>query len=158
MKNKLNSIRIKVLFYLILFSVFILLVLWGTQLLLSDFLYEKYQISDIERIANVISDTDYEDLHNYLSEVVYKNAVCIEYIDEFGISSGKEIKAIKLVNPDYDSSALLYGVEVDNDGYVFIYTMLSNVNKNYRLVKSQLIYITIIVIIRAIRVIPFCEV
>lgn len=178
MKNKLNSIRIKVLFYLILFSVFILLVLWGTQLLLSDFLYEKYQISDIERIANVISDTDYEDLHNYLSEVVYKNAVCIEYIDEFGISvlyndastgcmlgkdnkillkyknnlisSGKEIKAIKLVNPDYDSSALLYGVEVDNDGYVFIYTMLSNVNKNYRLVKSQLIYITIIVIILAV--------
>lgn len=178
MKNKITTIRLKTLFYLILFSVFILLVLWGTQLLMSNFLYEKYQINDIEKIADIISDTDDDDLHDYLSEVVYNNAVCIEYIDEFGrstlyndastgcmlgknnknllrykrklINSGKSIKAIKLVNPDYDSSALLYGVEVDNNGYVFLYTMLSNVNKNYNLVKSQLIYITILVIILAV--------
>lgn len=178
MKNRVNSIGVKTLFYLIMFSVFILLVLWGTQLLLSNFLYEKYQISDIEKIADVISDTDDEDLHDYLSEVVYNNAVCIEYIDQFGRTtlyndastgcllgkdnkvlsnykkelknSGDEIKAIKLVNPDYDSSALLYGVEVDNNGYVFLYTMLSNVNKNYNLVKSQLIYITIVVILLAV--------
>ena len=178
MKNKITTIRLKTLFYLILFSVFILLVLWGTQLLMSNFLYERYQINDIEKIADIISDTDDDDLHDYLSEVVYNNAVCIEYIDEFGrstlyndastgcmlgknnknllsykrklINSGKSIKAIKLVNPDYDSSALLYGVEVDNNGYVFLYTMLSNVNKNYNLVKSQLIYITILVIILAV--------
>lgn len=178
MKNRVNSIGVKTLFYLIMFSVFILLVFWGTQLLLSNFLYEKYQISDIEKIADVIGDTDDEDLHDYLSEVVYNNAVCIEYIDQFGRTtlyndastgcllgkdnkvllnykkelknSGDEIKAIKLVNPDYDSSALLYGVEVDNNGYVFLYTMLSNVNKNYNLVKSQLIYITIVVILLAV--------
>lgn len=178
MKNRVNTIGVKTLFYLIMFSVFILLVLWGTQLLLSNFLYEKYQINDIEKIADVISDTDDEDLHDYLSEVVYNNAVCIEYIDKFGrttlyndastgcllgkdnkvlssykkelINSGDEIKAIKLVNPDYDSSALLYGVEVDNNGYVFLYTMLSNVNKNYNLVRSQLIYITIVVILLAV--------
>ena len=178
MKNRVNSIGVKTLFYLIMFSIFILLVLWGTQLLLSNFLYEKYQINDIEKIADVISDTDDEDLHDYLSEVVYNNAVCIEYIDQFGRTtlyndastgcllgkdnkvllnykkelknSGDEIKAIKLVNPDYDSSALLYGVEVDNNGYVFLYTMLANVNKNYNLVKSQLIYITILVILLAV--------
>ena len=178
MKNKINTIRVKTLFYLIMFSIFILLVLWGTQLLLSNFLYEKYQISDIKSIADVISDTDDDDLDEYLTEVVYKNAVCIEYIDQYGrvtlyndastgcllgkdnkslmkykqelISSGEEINAIKLVNPDYNSSALLYGVEVDANGYVFIYTMLSNVNKNYNLVKSQLMYITIVVIILAV--------
>lgn len=177
MKNN-NSIRVKTLFYLILFSVFILLVLWGIQLVMSSFLYEKYQMRDVQKIAKEISSTDDEDLHDYLSEIVYKNAVCIEYINEMGvstlyndastgcllgrnnkillkykndlISSGKEIKAINLVNPDYDSSALLYGIEVDNNGYVFLYTMLSNVNKNYNLVKDQLIYITIVVIILAI--------
>lgn len=176
MKN--NSIRLKTLFYLSLFSVFILLVLWGIQLIMSNFLYEKYQMRDVERIAKVISDTDDEDLHEYLSEIVYNNAVCIEYIDEFGkstlyndastgcllgrgnktllkykkelYSNKDDIKAINLVNPDYDSSALLYGIEVDNNGYVFLYTMLSNVNKNYNLVKDQLIYITIVVIIVAI--------
>lgn len=176
MKN--NSIRVKTLFYLILFSIFILLVLWGIQLVMSNFLYEKYQMRDVQKIAKEISNTDDEDLHDYLSEIVYKNAVCIEYINEMGvstlyndastgcllgrnnkillkykndlISSGKDIKAINLVNPDYDSSALLYGIEVDNNGYVFLYTMLSNVNKNYNLVKDQLIYITIVVIILAI--------
>lgn len=178
MKNKLSSMRVKTLLYLSLFSVFILLVLWGVQLFMSNILYEKYQMRDVQKIANVISDTDDEDLHDYLSEVVYKNAVCIEYINEVGIStlyndsstgcllgknnkvllkykrklinSGKDIKAINLVNPDYDSSALLYGIEVDDNGYVFLYTMLSNVNKNYNLVKDQLIYITILVIILAI--------
>lgn len=176
MKN--NSIRVKTLFYLILFSIFILLVLWGIQLVMSNFLYEKYQMRDVQKIAKEISNTDDEDLHDYLSEIVYKNAVCIEYINEIGVStlyndastgcllgrnnkillkykndlirSGKDIKAINLVNPDYDSSALLYGIEVDNNGYVFLYTMLSNVNKNYNLVKDQLIYITIVVIILAI--------
>lgn len=176
MKN--SSIRVKTLFYLSLFSVFILLVLWGIQLIMSNFLYEKYQMRDVDAIAKVIRDTDYEDLHEYLSEIVYNNAVCIEYIDEFGkstlyndastgcmlgrdnkalikykkelYSNKDDIKAINLVNPDYNSSALLYGIEVDNNGYVFLYTMLSNVNKNYNLVKDQLIYITIVVIILAI--------
>lgn len=176
MKN--SSIRVKTLFYLCLFSVFILLVLWGIQLIMSNFLYEKYQMRDVDAIAKVIRDTDYEDLHEYLSEIVYNNAVCIEYIDEFGkstlyndastgcmlgrdnkvlikykkelYSNKDDIKAINLVNPDYNSSALLYGIEVDNNGYVFLYTMLSNVNKNYNLVKDQLIYITIVVIILAI--------
>ena len=51
MKNKLNSMRVKTLFYLILFSVFILLVLWGIQLVMSNFLYEKYQMRDVQKIA-----------------------------------------------------------------------------------------------------------
>ena len=172
-----SSIKVKTLFYLILFSVFILLLLWGTQLVLSNYLYEKYQISDMNKMAEEISDTDYEDLHEYLSKIVYNNAVCIEFIDEYGrktlyndastgcllgkgnkalleqkrklYSSGKDMDAIRLVNPDYESSALLYGLEVEG-GYVFLFTMLSNVNKNYNLVKDQLIYITIVVIILAI--------
>ena len=177
MINRNSSIRVKTLFYLVLFSVFILLLLWGTQLVLSNYLYEKYQISDMNKMAEEISDTDYEDLHEYLSKIVYNNAVCIEFIDEYGrktlyndastgcllgkgnkallkqkrklYSSGKDMDAIRLVNPDYESSALLYGLEVEG-GYVFLFTMLSNVNKNYNLVKDQLIYITIVVIILAI--------
>lgn len=165
--------------YLILFSVFIILLLWETQLLFSNYLYEKYQIRDTEAIAKEINKTDIEDLHNHLKNVVYNNAVCIEYIDEFGRSmlynvastgcllgrndndlstykeelydSDKEINAIKLVNKDYNSSALLYGIKVDS-GYVFLYTMLSNVNKNYNIIKSQFLYIVIVIIILAIAI------
>ena len=172
-----RSIVFKTLFYLILFSVFILLLLWGTQLVLTDYLYEKYQINDMNKMAEEIRNTDYEDLHDNLSKIVYNNAVCIEYTDELGrktlyndastgcllgknnkallkqkiefYDSGKEMSAVRLINPDYESSALLYGIEVEG-GYVFLFTMLSNVNKNYNLVKDQLIYITIVVIILAI--------
>lgn len=177
MKKRTSSIKFKTLFYLILFSVFILLLLWETQLLMSNYLYEKYQENDMTRIAEEIHKTDEDELHSYLKNVVYNNAVCIEYIDEFGrtslyndastgcllgksnstiskykrelYDSGEDTKAIRLVNPDYESYALLYGIEVDN-GYVFLFTMLSNVNKNYNLVKNQLIYITVVVIILAV--------
>ena len=83
MINRNSSIRVKTLFYLVLFSVFILLLLWGTQLLLSNYLYQKYQMNDMNKIAKEISDTDYEDLDEYLEKVVYNNSVCIQFIDEF---------------------------------------------------------------------------
>ncbi len=146
-------------------------------MLFSKYLYEKYQINDMEKIAEEIHKKDSYELHSYLKNVVYNNAVCIEYIDVYGrtklyndastgcllgkdnseinkymtdlYKSGEEINAIKLVNPDYESYALLYGIEVD-DGYVFLFTMLSNVNKNYTIISKQLIYITIVIIIFAI--------
>ena len=36
--------------------------------------------------------------------------------------SGEKTKAIKLVNPDFKSYALLYGIEVDN-GYIYLFTI-----------------------------------
>ncbi len=175
--RKISSIKHKTLFYLILFSIFILLVLWESQLLLSNYLYEKYQIKDMNAIAEEVSKKDKDELPNYLKNVVYNNAVCIEHIDRSGRTilyndaatgcllgregsdleeykeelkdSGEVTKAIKLVNNDYKSYALLYGVET-SDGYVYLFTMLSNVNKNYNLIKDQLIYITIMVIALAI--------
>ena len=172
-----SSIKNKILFYLILFSVFILLLLWGTQVFLSDFLYERYQLSDMNRLATEISNAEIGEWHEYLSDIVYNNNVCIEYVDEFGLQtlyndastgcllgkgnkillkhkrelydSGEDMQAIRLVNPDYKSSALLYGIQLEN-GYVFLFTMLSNVNKNYNLVKDQMIYLTIVVVILAV--------
>lgn len=174
---KTSSIKFKTMFYLILFSVFILLLLWESQILFSSFLYERYQIKDMNKLANEISEKDVDNLPNYLKNVVYNNSVCIEYMDNFGnvvlyndastgcllgksnqelnkykeelYESGEKTKAIKLVNPDFKSYALLYGIEVDN-GYIYLFTMLSNVNKNYTLIKDQLLYITIVVIILAI--------
>lgn len=175
--NKTSSIRFKTMFYLILFSVFIILLLWESQILFSSFLYEKYQINDMNKLAIEINKKDDDELPDYLKNVVYNNNVCIEYIDDLGndilyndastgcllgrdnkklneykkelYESGEETKAIKLVNPDFESYALLYGIEVDN-GYIYLFTMLSNVNKNYTIIEDQLIYITIVVIILAI--------
>ncbi len=172
-----SDIKNKTLFYLILFSTFILLFLWATQLLLTNYLYEKYQLRDMRNIAEEISEIDGDELPNYLKNVVYNNAVCIEHIDQYGrsflyndaatgcllgrndtyiaqyknqlINDDENMEAIKLVNRDYKAYALLYGVK-SQDGYVFLFTMLTNVNKNYNLIKDQLIYITIVVIVLAI--------
>lgn len=131
----------------------------------------------MNKLAKEISGKDSDELPKYLKNVVYNNDVCIEYIDIYGedilyndastgcllgrensefnkykkelYNSGEETKAIKLVNPDFKSYALLYGIEVE-DGYVFVFSMLSNVNRNYTLIKDQLVYITIVVIILAI--------
>ena len=71
------------MFYLILFSVFILLLLWESQMLFSKYLYEKYQINDMESIAEEIHKKDAYELHSYLKNVVYNNSVCIENIDVY---------------------------------------------------------------------------
>ena len=175
MKSK--SIKSKILITLIVFSTFIILLLWESQLLLSRFLYEKYQLRDMEQIASEISNTDSRKLPNYLSGIVYNNNVCIEYVMDDGnsilfndkstgcllgknkrelakyqrrfINSKKNIEAVKLVNPDYEEEALLYGIRVDN-GYVYVFTMLSVVNKNSLLVNGQMFYIAILIIILAI--------
>lgn len=179
--NKLKSIKYKTLLYLTIFSVSILLILWWSQLLLSNYLYEKYQIKDMNKIVSGIitisEEGSDEYLISFLTNAVYNNSVCIEYVTEDGSSflfndkstgcllgkdnyelaeyksdlflSDEDTKALKLINRDYESNALLYGVRVNN-GYVYLYSILSNVNKNEAIIKSQLVYMTIIVIIIAI--------
>ena len=177
LKNKGSKLKYKTLFYLIVFSVFILLLLWESQLLMSRFLYERYQVQDVNKIVRNIKDMDNEHLVRYLKEVVYLNNVCIEYekddetkmffndastgcllgrndedvIDykEDLLEKSKEIAAVKFKVKEFDTRGVLYKVKV-HDGYVFVFSLLSNVNKNYLTVKNQLIYITVVVIIFAI--------
>ena len=66
------------------------------------------------------------------------------------LESDDSIKAIKFVNSDYKSKALLYLVKLKDGGYVYIFSMLSTVDNNTLVIRSQLIYITFIVIILAI--------
>lgn len=148
-----------------------------------DVLYEKYQIKDMNSMAKEIYNADSSSLRLLLNELVYNNSVCIEYLSSDGVStlyndkstgcllgkrnsilsdyknelieSGEELKAIKFVNPDYESEALLYGIKVKNCEYVFLFSMLSDVNSNSMAIKGQLIYITLLVIIFAILISMF---
>lgn len=182
-KIKFNSIKFKTLGYLSLFSIFILLLFWELQMVFLDVLYEKYQIKDMNNMAKEIYDADSSSLRLLLNELVYNNSVCIEHLSSDGVStlyndkstgcllgkrnsilseyknelieSGEELKAIKFVNPDYESEALLYGIKVNKGEYVFLFSMLSDVNSNSMAIKGQLIYITLLVIIFAILISMF---
>ncbi len=147
-------------------------------MLFLSFLYEKYQIRDINKVANQLHEYTKEDIDSKLEDIVYKNSICIEYVDNSGhitlyndmlsgcmvgrnnkdfmqykrelFESQEEMKAIKFLNNDYKSKALLYFVKLKNGGFVYIFGMLSTVDNNTLLIRSQLIYLTIIVIILAI--------
>ena len=175
MKSK--AIKSKILISLVVFSIFIIFLLLESQLLISSFLYERYQIKDMEMIANDISNISDDRLGKFLAGIVYKNDVCIEFVSNDGTSilfnddstgcllgknkkelakyqkqflnSKKNISAIKLTNPDYEEEALLYGIRVD-EGYVYVFTMLGVVNKNSLLVDGQMFYISLIILFVAV--------
>ena len=177
MKNG-NSLKVKTILYFSIFSIFILLLLWGSQMMFLKVFYEKYQIKDMNKIAQTISVTSLKNMDETLEKIVYSNTVCIEYVDKnrnvylyndmlpwcmIGkedpvidnykldlMNSQEEIKAVKFVNNDYKSKALLYLIKLKNGGYVYVFSMLSTVDSTTILIRGQLIYITIIVIVLAI--------
>ena len=94
----------------------------------------------MNKIANTISSTSLKNMDETLGNIVYNNTVCIEYITRNGdvnlyndmltgcmigkgdeqfnsykkelFDSDEDIKAIKFVNSDYKSKALLYLVKL----------------------------------------------
>ena len=155
----------------------LILFLWLFQTIFLTVFYERYQIKTINNIALEIYNTSSSELDSTLTNIVYNNNVCIELIDKESnskgynllssacllgrqnggiekykntiIESGEDLKGIKLVNPDYDSNAILYGIKVGGK-YVFVFSMLENVDKTSSLLNGQMIYIIIITIIIAI--------
>ena len=170
--KKINSINIKTLSYLILYSIAILLLLWIVQILFFKVFYEKYQMNNLKSLANELYTTNESDVFYKVESLTFDNNTCVEYIDSNnnqyyynnrinGCLLGKgnildkyiydiknstdDIKAIKLTNPSNNTQSLLYGIKLQK-GYVYLFTMLEDVNSTTSLLKGQLIYITIIAI------------
>ena len=177
LKNNDTKLKYKTLFYLVSFSVFILLLLWEAQILLSKYLYDRFQTNDVNVIIKNMNEIKPNNMDGYLKRVVYSYDVCLEYVKNDGetilyndVSTGcllgkddenlilEKEKMLELTGKvigkkikvgDNKHKALLYKVQTD-DGYVFIFSLLTSANKNYSIIRNQLIYITIIVIILSI--------
>lgn len=174
LKNKIKSINFKTLLYLIIFSVTILLILLFSQDILLKFSYEKYQEKKIKNIAKDIYNYNINELYEKLEALVYDNTICAEYVIDKAIipyntlmvgcelnkgnsqinelindiiSKRKNIQHLKLVS-DNEIKAILSGIRVSN-GYVFVYSPLEDIDSANIVLRQQLIYITIIVIILA---------
>lgn len=175
-KLKKNSLNLKTLLYLILFSLGIIAFLWIFQVLFLQFSYEHYQIKKMNALVNQIDTTSLNDLDNVLTTLAYQNDVCIEYESNYGtkvtyntlqvgcgldknISSINKIKnslkektskknAVKLIHPTYKSKAYLYSINIDV-GYIFVYSSLEDIDSTSVILKGQLIYIMFLVLIFA---------
>ena len=176
LKRKTNSINFKTLVYLVAFSVTILLFLIFSQSILLKYSYERYQTDKIKKIVKSVQDYDADDIFHNLETLVYDNSVCAQYIFDGGnnisyntlmvgcglnknntqivelmnniMSDNKDVQYIKLINKKTDTKAILTGIKVDK-GYLFIYSPLEDLAGANIVLRSQVIFITCIVIILA---------
>lgn len=175
-KNKKQSINLKTLLYLVLFSLGIIAFLWIFQVLFLQFSYEHYQIKKMNNIVSQIEEITFNKLDSSLTNLAYQNEVCIEFESNIGptityntlqvgcgldknITSINKIKnnlknqdakqsGVKLINPTYKTKAYLYGIRLEF-GYVFVYSSLEDIDSTSILLKGQLIYIMFLVLIFA---------
>ncbi len=146
-----------------------------SQSLLLRYSYEKYQIKKMNKITSFIKYNDSDNLYQELESVAYNNEVCIQYMMPNNtisyntlmvgcalnsnnkqvsslmrkiVSDNLEIENIKLLNNISRTRAILSGVKVNN-GYVFIYSPLEDINGAQIILRGQLVVVTTLVIFLA---------
>lgn len=174
--KKESSFHKKTLFYFIVFSVTILILLWLFQIFYLKFSYEQYQVKNLDHLTDTILNASLMDLSSTLESVAYQNEVCVEYytnsgqtiryntlmngcalgknngeilnIQEDFMNSEKKKQAIRLVNKEYEAKAYLYGINLAS-GTVFLYNTLEDVSGANIVLKNQLVYLTFVAILIA---------
>lgn len=175
-KFKQLTLNNKVLIYLIFFSVTILFLVWAIQIFFFKIFYERYQIAYMNKISKEVVSFNPKNIFNELENFNLDNNICLEYIDLRGNKyyfnnkmstcllgkndnldkkildiklSKVEKKSLKLVNPVNNTTSLLYGIKIES-GYIFLFSALEDIGTTTYLLKSQMIYITLIAILFAI--------
>ena len=176
-----NSLHFKTLEYLIVFSISILLLLWFVQIIFFRVYYEKYQISYMNELVEQVKNIDNSSILSSIDDISLDNNICLEYVDNWGNKyyfnnkttscllgknknidkelvkikqSQEEIYFEKILNPLNNSTSLLYGIK-KNNGYVFLFTSLEDIGTTTSLIKSQLIYLTLLTILLSIVIAMF---
>lgn len=178
MKSNKNSMNRKIWFYLVIFSLLILIFLWIFQILFLSTYYEHRKTKDMEEIVlkvmNSYEDTNsITDYSNTLERISFENGICIELTDEnnnlsYGsnimgrecirgmhskeykidfIKNNKTIQKYTMINPEFENKTLIYGIKLDNSLYAFVSTSLVPINATVNILKSQFVYVTIIVLL-----------
>lgn len=147
--------------------------LWLFQVLFLNTYYEWVKSKQIRTLAaDLRSQYKNNDWTELLDDMAYEKGICIEvskdgrtiytssafnrgcminsdrnpsilyYKNDF-IESGKRKKEYELINPALNNKTLLYGIKLDQDTYGFISASLEPLDEGARIIKSQLIYVSI---------------
>lgn len=163
---KRNSLKNKILKYLLIFTFVILGGIWFLQILSLDIYYELSKKSEIKNIASKVKMAyAANDYSNILDNLAYREDVCIEIIEDKNISyftdsvsrgcligsnelnsyklsfmsSGNNSVTYRVINPRFKNKALIYGLKIDENTYAFISTSLEPISSTVSLLKRQLI-------------------
>lgn len=169
MKNK--NLTIKTLMYFTVFIAAILLALWAIQIQFLQVFYERNVLEKIATVAENIKNNTNR-LDSYLQEQAYSNDMCIEYYHDtieidYNINKNNcvlrdysyEIAKYKaeLINnrkdymilyaPKTNIKSILYSVNLGDNNYIFLNATLEDMNSATALLKRQLIYLILILIV-----------
>ena len=175
--NKKYSINSKIWFYLVVFSLLILIFLWVFQIIFLSSYYEWRKTKDIKKLVNQVATNyninDTDSFYTTLEKISFENGVCIEltnknstipysnniinrecikgiHADKYKndfINSNQTTKKYTIINPQFENKTLIYAIHLDNSLYAFISTSLVPINSTISILQSQFIYVTLIVLI-----------
>ncbi len=177
MKNNLkkNSLTVQIWTYLLLFSVIILAFLWFFQVIFLKTYYKSVKKREIKQVARtLIKNKENQNLPEMIDNIAYDKSICLEIIDhtllsleatsilssgclinyqkdfsykkDFILSNQKD-KTYYFQNPRFKNDILVYAVKLDKNIYAFINTSLDPIDSTTSILKNQLIYVTILVLI-----------
>ena len=169
-----TSLTGRTLIAFISFAIIIIVLLWFFQVHFFHINYERYQIRIIRESAEQIKNTSLEELDSKLESIVYENNICVQYY------SSKETKNyntknrmcmleskdkintkikfdllkednpfIKLEGPN-GAKSIIYAIDLGDNQYVFLNTTLEDLSAATTLLKNQMIYISLFIILLAI--------
>lgn len=164
-----NSLKRKIWQYLIVFSLVIISFLWLFQVIFINKYYEYTKTKDIKQIANkLVTGYKSENIYNTLDEISYQENLCIEItssnstlyrssstsnclfskgvLKERFINSGSKESTYNLQNPQFANKTILEAIKLDNNLYAFLSTSLEPLDSTAKILKEQLIIISILIL------------
>lgn len=165
-----------ILFYFLIFSVFILLLLWVFQVLFLDKFYRFQRTNEIDYIAQELKKVNNGDeLYKLIDKLSFEREACIEirsqenlvynsiyfgkgclrngrskteYINYF-LDSNLEEGSFNIKNEYTGSDTIFHGVKLSDSMYAFINTSLDPIDSTSRILSKQLIIVSILVFLFA---------
>ena len=149
--------------------------MWLFQVLFFKSYYKSVKINDIKIVAHQIKKNyNNYDFENSINNLALDREVCIEIIDKnlyslytssfFGkgcINNSNKTSSYKLdfireevdektysyINSRFNSETLVYALRLKNDKYAFINTSITPIDQTSKIIRKQLILVTIVVLI-----------
>ena len=170
MKLSKNSLKVKVLLYLLLFSIVILLFLWVFQVISLDSYYELSVKREIEGVVNDVKlnydNEDYDDIFNVISHeedmcieiynnnrLLFSSIRCNNIVLQRGVmdfkndfarsDSGEEEYEFK--NKLLNMKTLIHGIKFEDGNFAFVSVSLDPVDGTVKILKSQFLYVALLV-------------
>ncbi len=175
MKAK-SNLRYKIWLYLIVFSLSILILLWLFQVIFLNGYYKWYKTRELISTAQNITETYSEENYEVLDDISHKDSVCIElvkdnkliyisnlfnkgcmattqepYKEDF-IDSNDSSARYTLKNPRFNNETLVLAFKLNNNTHLFVSASLEPIDATVTILRSQLFYITLIVILLSLLV------